>query len=228
MTEDVGWRGARLRASGPVALVGAGPVPPGTLDVCLSRSVAAVGADGGAAALLAAGRMPDAVIGDLDSLSAEGVPADRILRVAGQDDTDLEKCLDRIDAPMVLGAGFLGGRVDHELAAMNVLARRALAGSAPCVLLGAHDAAFAVPRRIVLAMVPGDRMSLFPMVEVSGRSTGLHWPIGGIVFAPDGRIGTSNRVADAADEVVLAMDAPGMICIVPAARFGAVIAGLLR
>ena len=215
-----------LRAAGPVALIGAGPAPPEALAACLARAAAVVAADGGAAAAIAAGRMPDRVIGDLDSLAPGTVPADRIVRVAGQDDTDLEKCLARIAAPLILGAGFLGGRVDHGLAAMNVLARRAAAGAPPCVLVGSQDAVFAVPRRLVLALREGDRVSLFPMAPVAGRSEGLRWPIGGIGFAPDGRVGTSNRVAAPDGRVALAMDGPGMIGIVPASRLDAAIAGL--
>lgn len=218
--------GAPLRASGPVALIGAGPAPAAALAACLSRAVAVVAADGGAAAAIAAGRMPDRVIGDLDSLAPGTVPPERVVRVAGQDDTDLEKCLSRIDAPLVLGAGFLGGRVDHSLAAMNVLARRGAAGAAPCVLLGEADAVFAVPRRVSLALRAGDRVSLFPMAPVTGRDEGLRWPIAGIAFAPDGRVGTSNEVAAPDGRVALRMDGPGMIGIVPAARLDAAIAAL--
>ena len=221
------WRGGRLSCDGPVALVGAGPLAPEVLGRCLALSVGAMAADGGARALIAAGRMPDAVIGDLDSFDVGTVPAERVLHLRGQDDTDLEKCLARIDAPLVLGAGFLGGRVDHELAAINVLARLATRAVPPCVLLGAEDAVFAIPARMSLALPPGTRVSLFPLAPVRGRSAGLRWPIDGVDFAPDGRVGTSNRVADGAAGVLLEMGGPGMIGIVPAASFGAVVAAFL-
>jgi thiamine pyrophosphokinase len=42
-----------------------------------------------------------------------------------QDTTDFEKCLYSVAAPLLLGVGFLGGRADHHLAAMNVLVRYA-------------------------------------------------------------------------------------------------------
>ncbi len=220
------WRDGRLSCPGPIALVGAGPVAPEALDRCLAMSAGTMAADGGARALIAAGRMPDAVIGDLDSLDPGTVPAERVLHLRGQDDTDLEKCLARIDAPLVLGAGFLGGRVDHELAALGVLARLAGRGAPPCVLLGAQDAVFAVPSRLSLALPPGTRVSLFPFGTVRGRSSGLRWPIDGIAFAPAGRVGTSNRVADGAERIELEMDGPGMIGIVPVRSIGAVVAGL--
>lgn len=221
-----GRRGDRLRSDRPVALVGAGPAPEAALSACLARAGMAVAADGGARWLLAAGRMPDMVIGDLDSFEPGEVPQDRVLHVAGQDDTDLEKCLSRIDAPLVLGAGFLGGRIDHGLAAMNALAARAADGGRPCILVGEQDAAFALPSRLEIALPAGTRVSLFPMAPLRGRSDGLRWEIDGLDFAPWGRIGTSNRIADGRSGAVIAMDGPGMIGIVPAGHLDAVIAAL--
>ena len=75
-----------------------------------------------------------------------------------------------------------------------------------------------------LALVPGDRLSLFPLTQVRGRSLGLHWPIDGLDMAPDGRIGTSNRVSEA--RVRLEFDQPGMLVILPRARLDAALRGL--
>ena len=212
-----------LRSRDPVALIGAGPVPGDVLHECLSRAGAVVAADGGAGALLAAGRAPDAVVGDLDSLSAadrERIPPGRVHRVAEQDSTDFEKALSRIDAPLVLAAGFLGGRADHALAALSVLARGV---GPPCAIVSARDAVAHLPARISLDLAAGTRVSLFPMAPVTGRSDGLRWPIEGIAFAPAGRVGTSN---EATGPVRLEMDGPGMLLIVPRAALDALIAGL--
>jgi thiamine pyrophosphokinase len=62
------------------------------------------------------------------------------------------------------------------------------------------------------------------MAPVTGRSTGLEWPIDGIRFAPDGMIGTSNRVD--APRVSLTFDGPGMLVIVPRRRLDAAIKAL--
>ena len=223
------WRDGRLAAQGPVALVGAGPAAAGEIDACLSRAVAVVAADGGAAALMAAGRVPDAVMGDLDSLPpGHAIPPDRLLRLGGQDDTDFEKCMDRIEAPLVLGAGFLGGRIDHALAALGALARRSPWGGPdrtglphvrsglgvwpPCILVGASDLAFAVPRLLQLDLPPGCRVSLFPMAPVAARSAGLEWPLDGLALAPSGRVATSNR---ATGPVTLETFGPGLLCLLP-------------
>jgi thiamine pyrophosphokinase len=55
----------------------------------------------------------------------------------------------------------------------------------------------------------GARVSLFPMGPVTGRSEGLEWPIDGLDFAPEGRIGTSNRMS--ATQLRLSLSAPRMM-----------------
>jgi thiamine pyrophosphokinase len=106
----------------------------------------------------------------------------------------------------------LGGRVDHELSVLSVLIRRQ---SMPCLLIGREDVVFAAPPVLEIAMQAGDRFSLFPMAQVTGRSSGLKWPISGIPFAPAVRGGTSN---EASGPVHLEMDQPGMLVIVPRNR----------
>lgn len=181
-----------LRFDQGVTLIGGGEV--GENDLALARHFAPglVAADGGAAHALRFGAMPDAVIGDFDSLSPEikmQIRPERLVPVAEQDSTDFEKCLTRICAPYVIGVGFLGGRQDHGLAALAVIARIVLP---PVILLGENDLIFAAPPELALDLGAGTRVSLFPMGAAHGRSTGLRWPVDGIAFSPDGRIGTSN------------------------------------
>lgn len=203
--------GPLVTSPDPVVLVGAGPVEAEALDWALADGRALVAADAGAEATLARGRIPAAVIGDLDSISREArrrIPASRLHHVAEQDSTDFEKCLQRIHAPLVLGLGFLGGRTDHTLAVLSCLAR----DRRGCLLLGPDSLAFAAPRELRLDLQRGSRLSLFPLAPVTGRSEGLRWPIAGIDFAPAGRIGTSNRVTG---PVRLDFDGPGMIVLLP-------------
>jgi thiamine pyrophosphokinase len=169
--------------------------------------------------------MPEAVIGDFDSLTASArasIPASRQHPMAEQATTDFDKALRSVSAPIVLALGFAGARLDHGLAAMNTLVMRA---AQRCILIGPRDVAFAAPKRLELALAPGEPLSLFPMAGVTGRSQGLEWPIEGIGFAPDGVIGTSNRVI--ARRVVLEFDAPGMLVILPRRRLDAAIRSLL-
>lgn len=197
---------------------------PGTLERALALAPRLVAADGGADAALAAGHLPEFVIGDLDSISPAArarLGAERLHRIAEQETTDFDKALRSITAPFVLAVGFTGARLDHLLGVVNVMARHP---DRCCVVLGAGELCFVVPRRLRLHLPVGMRFSLFPMAPVEGRSTGLRWPLDGHRFAPDAMTATSNEVA--ATEVALTLSAPAMLGIVPEAVLEAVLAGL--
>ncbi len=207
-----------------VTLAGGGPFGRRDLDFCLSRAPVAVAADSGADGLLRLGVMPEAVIGDFDSLSASAraaIPAARQHPVPEQATTDFDKALRSIEAPFVLALGFAGARLDHGLAAMNTLVTRP---DRRCILVGPKDLAFAAPARLELTLTPGEPLSLFPMTRVTGASRGLEWPIDRLELAPDGMIGTSNRVTSR--HVVLEFDAPGMLVILPRRRLDAALRAL--
>lgn len=209
----------------PVTLVGAGAVGRGALDRALRLAPKLVAADGGANKAVAAGHIPDRVIGDLDSVTARtraAIPAGRFLHVAEQETTDFEKCLTRIEAPFILGLGLAGPRCDHTLAAWNALVRHP---GRRCLILAARDVVFAAPRRVALDLAPGTRVSLFPLARVAADSRGLRWPTGGIDFHPAGRIGTSNRAEGPVD---IAFAGPGMLVILPLAALPAAIAGVTQ
>ena len=176
----------------PVTLLGGADLAPEDLNMALPIAPAVVCADGGARHALAHGLDPLAVIGDMDSLPPEAAAAfaDRLHPVAEQDTTDLDKALGRVEAPLVLALGVLGGRLDHELAALHALA---LHPHRPCLLLGAESLCALCPPRLALD-APG-LVSLFPLGPVSARSSGLRWPLDGLALDPLGRIGTSNAAA---------------------------------
>ena len=195
----------------PVTLIGGGPFSQADIDAARALAPVIAAADGGADRALAHGLIPEAVFGDFDSLSDaahKAIPADRLHHIAEQDSTDFEKCLIRIDAPLVLAVGFSGARQDHFLAALNVLSRRI---GPPCILIAGDDVIALCPPRIALDLAPGTRVSLFPMGQATGRSTGLRWPIDGLEFAPMGRVGTSN---EATGPVVIETDG-AMLLILP-------------
>jgi thiamine pyrophosphokinase len=214
-----------FRSDALVTLVGAGPVSDARLRAALALAPRVVAADGGADHALPEGYRLEAVIGDMDSvcdpeaLAARGIA---VHPIADQDSTDLEKCLVAIEAPMVLGVGFLGGRVDHDLAAMNALVRHP---PGVLVLLGERDVCFHCPRCLSLDLPAGTRVSLFPMRPVRGvGSEGLRWPLAGLAFAPDAGIGTSN--AATGGRVTISLDGPGMLVILPQSMLRQVVAVL--
>ncbi|MFD3191367.1 thiamine diphosphokinase [Sedimentitalea sp. HM32M-2] len=207
----------------PVTLVGGGEIGPQDLALALDHAPMLVAADGGAAHALRAGHVPAAVIGDFDSLrraDRDRMPPDRLFQVDEQDSTDFDKALGNIAAPLVLAVGFLGARLDHQLAAFSTLLRFA---DRPCVLIGPQEIVFHVPAALRVDLAAGDVVSLFPLAPVSGRSQGLEWPIDGLCLRPGGRIGTSNR---ATGPVQLLIEGAGLLAIVPRRALPAVTAAL--
>ena len=208
-----------------VTLVGGGPVTARDLALARRRAPGIVAVDGGADRVLSAGLNPLAVIGDFDSISLSARMAldpATLHPIAEQETTDFDKALRSVAAPFVLGVGFQGARLDHGLAVLTTLVRRA---DRACLLVGPADVVFHAPPRLSLRLAPGDRFSLFPMAPVTGSSRGLHWPIDGLAFAPDGRIGTSNQVTAA--QVDLEFSGPGMLVLLPRARLDAAIRALV-
>lgn len=196
-----------------VTFLGGGIICSTLLKKTLSHAPCLVAADGAAGQALALGHRPDRVIGDFDSLTEDmraALPEECLIHVPEQDSTDFEKCLTRVEAPMIFGVGFTGARIDHELAVYATLTRFP---NRRCIILGTEDLCFMAPPELMLPTEPGQRVSLFPMATVAGRSEGLRWPIEGLDFAPDRRIGTSN--AAVATEVRLEFDQPGMMVILP-------------
>lgn len=194
-----------------VTLVGGGPFGAAALARARVLAPRIVGADSGADRLLRLGVLPEAVIGDMDSLSraARKTLSDRLFPIAEQDTTDFDKALRRIAAPFVLALGFAGGRVDHGLAVLNGLVRHP---DRRCFILGPRDVTFLCPPDLRLDLPIGTRLSLFPMGAVCGQSAGLRWPLEGLSFAPSGMIGTSNEVSG---PVRMRFDCPRMLVILP-------------
>lgn len=208
----------------PITLIGGAAVLPGTLQRARALAPVIVAADGGADAALALDAMPQAVIGDFDSISEAArarIPRAAQHPIPDQDSTDFDKCLANIRAPLLIGVGFSGDRLDHQLAAYNSLARHPWQR---CILLGREELVFLAPPALVLPLAPGCPVSLFPMGAVEGVSDGLRWPIRGVSFAPDGRTGTSNR---AQGPVHLSLTAPKMLVILPEAELEPVARALL-
>lgn len=215
---------AIVRSSEAITLVGGGESTINDVNTALLFAPTLVAVDGGAVPAMDAGHLPEAVIGDFDSVPADvlaQIPQARRFHIAEQDTTDFDKALRSISAPLILAVGFTGARVDHQLAVLNVLVRRR---AGHVLVIGSHEVIFHVPRTITLPTEAGDVVSLVPLSEVSGQSRGLEWPIEGIEFAPDGRIGSSNR---ALGEVHLQMDGPGMIGFIPRERLEPLVARVL-
>ncbi|MEN8841665.1 MAG: thiamine diphosphokinase [Octadecabacter sp.] len=208
----------------PITLIGGVKPASETLSKVLSMAPKVVAADGGADHAFAAGLTPEAVIGDMDSISGAARDAfqDVLHPIAEQNSTDFDKALRHIDAPLVLGVGFSGARLDHELGSMTVLVRHP---ERRCILIGEETIVLLCPPQITLVLPLGSAVSLFPMAEVGCESEGLRWPTGGLRFVPDTLIGTLNKVDGT---VALRPDAAKMLLILPRAALGATVQALLQ
>ena len=190
MTVNCDMSDCIVQTSEMVTLVGAGKVNKGILTDSLAIAPFLVAADGGAEMVLNCGKMPKKVIGDFDSISTDflkQIPAADLHRIPEQETTDFDKCLRNINAPLILGVGFLGRRVDHQMASLSSLLQFR---DKPCILIGKHDVIFHVPDQLQMDLPVGLRFSLYPLLPVSGQSEGLVWPINGLTLTPGGRLGT--------------------------------------
>jgi thiamine pyrophosphokinase len=146
-----------------------------------------IGADGGAAVAMQHGVLPGLVIGDMDSLreadrallEAEGVRI--VVHPRAKDETDLELALRyavKEGATEIVVLGALGGRLDHTLSNVLLLALPELEGlSVRIVRSGEEALLLRSGEGVTLSGGPGDLVSLLPVGgTVQGVSTtGLAW-----------------------------------------------------
>lgn len=200
-----------VSSSGVVCLIGGSSVEGTDIADLLPLVTDLVAADGGADHLLVAGLTPAAVIGDMDSITqaAKTEFAGRMHHVAEQESTDFEKALSRINAAGIIALGFTGGRMDHALAVLNVLARHR---TRPVLLLDGSDVSFVVPDApIALDLPENTRISLMPLSDTVVTATGLRWPLDSAQMHPAGMTSSSNAVA--APRVKIAAQGPVLITL---------------
>lgn len=183
-----------VHVSHPLTLVGGAEIDNNQLNICLSVAPSVVAADGGADHALRERLQPLAVIGDMDSLSADARLsfADVLHTIREQDTTDFEKALTRIKAPLVLALGFLGGRLDHTLSALAVLAR--LRAHHVVMVSGEDLCVLAREGRSTFDLAPGDRLALMPLGVARATTQGLRWNLTDSAMAPDAMVSSSNAV----------------------------------
>ena len=178
-----------------VVVLAGGPDVPASLP--LPPGAVVIGADGGAAV----GVPVDLAVGDFDSVPAEALAA--IPRVerhpAAKDATDLELALAaalREGAERVLVVGSAGGRLDHLLGSLLLLAAETYAGVQVDAQLGSA-VVHVVRGTRTLRAEEGDVVSLFALHgPAHGVTTeGLLYPLHGETLEPGSSRGTSNVFA---------------------------------
>jgi thiamine pyrophosphokinase len=165
-----------------------------------------VGADGGAAQALAWGFEPQVVIGDMDSIPdhvrahLEGQGARFVVHPRAKDETDLELALAfavEQGAREIVVLGAMGGRLDHTLSNVLLLALPALEGVCVRIAAGQEDALLLRGGgAAILEGQAGDLVSLLPLGgDVRGVTTGgLAWALEGATLRFGHSRGVSNEM----------------------------------
>ncbi len=184
-----------------------------------------IGADGGTRHMLALGLMPDAVVGDLDSLEpetvakliAQGVDVERY--PIAKDQTDLELAIERglrAGASEILLLGALGGRLDQTLANLLILAQR----NWPVPLRLAEGSQLAQVLRsgetLMLHAAPGSTVSAIPLSAiVTGITyTGLEYPLHDATLSIGSTRGVSNVVASSPATITIDEGVLLVVCVI--------------
>ncbi|MEO6577704.1 MAG: thiamine diphosphokinase [Candidatus Limnocylindria bacterium] len=187
-------------------VVAAGELDPTDLRL-LDRADLVIAADGGAALLDHHGRTPDLLVGDLDSveprlverLVAAGTRVERHPVDKDASDTELAvaAAMSSPIGPIRLLGAFGGGRLDHELANVFLLADPALAGRDIRAVRGASTVrAFHSGGRLAIDAPRGSLVTLLPVRgDVTGVTTeGLRWSLQDAVLRFGRSRGLSNEV----------------------------------
>ena len=177
------------------------------------KEIPIIAADGGANFLADQSILPELIIGDLDSVEEQkiqNIETQKIIKISCQNNTDLEKVLLNTQSPLTLGIGFLGSRIDHELASLSALAKYP---QKKIILIGEKDIIMLAPPNLSLSSFEGMRVSLYPLGSVRVQSSGLKWSTEGLTMNPLDLIGTSN---EAVGKIIhLVPDKPKLLLIMP-------------
>lgn len=179
----------------------------------VSAGTYVIAADGGADHAFALGVPIDLAIGDFDSISAEGLAAleRNDVRVerhpAAKDATDLELALDTaavLRPQRVVVVGGTGGRLDHVLGELSLLADDRYAEIEVDALLG-QATVHVVRRDRVLTGRVGELVSLFALhgPALGVVTDGLVYPLREETLLPGSTRGVSNLFAEPRARVAL-------------------------
>lgn len=185
-------------------------------------------ADGGGNSALQAGRIPEVLIGDLDSISSENLEKCRQNGVIIQqfprekDETDLELALEYavkqlqlqppgLNPQIIWLYGAIGGRVDHLLGNMALMLQYYKKGFSIHLKDPLHEI-YLLQGRETLKGCPGQELSILPVTETARVTTqGLYYPLKGEVLKQDSTRGISNVFSE--EEAVVEVD-EGIVMLV--------------
>ena len=208
-----------LHTSGTVLLVGAGPASSAVIQSVAAYADTIVAADGGFQSAWTASLNVALVVGDMDS-QVDLPAAQAIAKIDDQETTDFEKCLRVCAADIFLGVGFLGGRLDHQLAAFSALLKE----PRPVVLIDEDQLVFVVPAQFQMELDAHSPLGFYPMLPVQVTLRGVKWPLDDVEMRPTGQIATSNM--SNGELLHVQVDGPGLLAIMSACHLPRVLDAL--
>lgn len=136
-------------------------------------------------------RRPDAIVGDMDSMTPKLAKeySNLLVKIEEQDDNDQTKALHHIldhypdvDTIHILAA--TGKREDHTIGNLGLLMEYAREGSLPQIdMISDYTTAFVVTDSCDLILGRGRKISLFsPDNSLKLKSKGLVWPTDNVIF----------------------------------------------
>ncbi len=199
-----------------VVVIGGGPLSPRAIaEVAIDATI--IAADSGLDHAVEAGLRPDALVGDLDSISAHGkmwayaheleideYPADK-------DATDTELALARaalVEGADLLVVGAVGDRLDHALGTIAALGSPAMATfESVRLIVGETAVHFIHAAHSIVVDLPTS--SLFSLLALHGPCrgidvTGARWPLSTATLNPWSTRGVSNETSGLLQISVLA------------------------
>ena len=155
-------------------------------------------ADGGADSALKMNLVPDAIIGDLDSISEKALrefkSVSRIKKLERQNDTDVEKCLKyainkKFDETLLVGV--TGNRLDHTFCNLGIVLK--FSPQINISLIAENSYLKPCKSNRTIKTIPGEVISLYGFdSKTKITSKGLRYPLKKIALPFGERESTSN------------------------------------
>lgn len=189
----------------PLYIVGSGSFDPEQFLNTIETDAPIIAADGGADHLYALDIVPHAIIGDMDSLAHKAWPEEtQIVEISDQDSTDIEKVLDRAQAPYIYVYGCAGSRFDHTLEILHILQKY---NDKRLLFFAGNDIIFRMPKTWSVVLPPQSRISLYPLQKTTiQKAKGFKYDPTGLTFEQGMTIGTSNETTQ--ENISLTSSAP--------------------
>lgn len=172
-------------------------------------SLPIIAADGAANSLIKMRINPTIIVGDLDSIDTQLIPAYiEVLHVHDQNHNDLEKCLDVINERKLFPClifGATGKETDHTLYNLNVIEKYSMHNQ-----IMFHDSAYKDKEKYGIFVSDhlhgnlkmGSKISLLSSSESVVTTKGLTWELNNMVLSP-GISSTRNLINDTKLEIVV-------------------------